>query len=74
MAEYLDPDAARMADEKGSLKSCGHAPGFRCCCRAHQDSEQDSQDCYDEMRMPIGYKLGRAYSAELNGMGGRADE
>ncbi|GEM_PF-4085855 len=69
----LTPDAAEMVDKKAPLKSCGHAPDYRCCCYAHQDAEQDSQDCYDEMRMPIGYKLGRAYSVELYGMGGRAD-
>jgi len=63
----LRPDAAEMAETKGCLKSCGHAPGYRCCCRAHQDSEQDCQDCYDEMTMPIGYKLARAYSQELTG-------
>lgn len=80
MPEYLEPPkhplppaAAAQADRKGPLKRCGHAPDYRCCCQAHQDSEQDCQDCYDEMTMPIGYKLGRAYSAELHGMGGRAD-
>ena len=55
----LRPDAAEIVETKGCLKSCGHAPGYRCCCRAHQDSEQDCQDCYDEMTMAVGYKLAR---------------
>ena len=81
MPEYLDrpkhplkPDAAEMADKKGPLKSCSHAPDYRCCCRAHQDSEQDCTDCYDELTMSPGYRLARAYSYELHGMGGRADD
>ena len=80
MPEYLQypdhplpPDAAEMADKKSVLKSCGHAPDYRCCCHAHDTAEQDSPDCYTELTMNIGYRLARAYSYELDGMGGRAD-
>lgn len=80
MAEYLErpkrplkPDAAEMADKRGCLKKCGHAPDYRCCCQAHEDSEQ-TPDAYTELTMNDGYRLARAYGDELNKHGGRADE
>ena len=80
MPEYLDrpkhplaPNAADIVDRKGTLKTCGHAPDYRCCCQAHDTAEQDCPDCYTELTMNIGYRLMRAYSDELAGMGGRAD-
>jgi len=74
MPEYLDrpkhplnPTVADMADRKGTLKSCGHAPDYRCCCMAHEDADQDQTDCVDELTMNPGYRLCRAYSRELHG-------
>ena len=66
----LPPDQAEMADRRGTLKRCGHAPDYRCCCRAHEDDEPDTTDVYHELTMNDGYRLCRAYSHELHGMEG----
>jgi len=77
MAEYLDrrdprgqkplpPQSCSIADDKGCLKSCGHAPDYRCACRAHEDAEQHP-DLVDELTMNPGYRLARAYGYELHG-------